>query len=336
MTGQATFAELAVEGVLEGLALPPGVHLERLTGHASSRRFFRVATAPESSILVVYPADERDGAARYLKTAEFFRRAGVRVPRVRSVGARALVVEDGGDELLDQAKPGRLMRLYRQAARVIVRLQRHGRRAAAPNSDLRLDASRLRWELDFMEQHALRGWLGVGDGGGRRARAYDRLVSEVERQPLVLCHRDYHARNLLVTGDRLMVLDFQDVMPGPLLYDMASLVWDNYCDVDPAVAAATLASFWAGCRCRLQASDGAEIPTGPAGLPASARQAFCLVGVQRCLKALGTFGYQVTIAGNPDYARYAPRTWKNARAALVALGWDDVLRQLQAFDRLTA
>jgi len=329
-------SELAADGVLEGLVLPTGASLERLTGHASSRRFFRVTTGEAASILVVYPSGERDGPVRYVKTAEFFRRAGARVPRVQSVGARALVVEDGGDELLDQAPSGQLAPLYRQAARVIVNLQRRGRREAAPNPDLCLDAARLRRELDFMEQHALGRWLGVDGGSGGRARAYDRLVAEVERQPLVLCHRDYHARNLLVTGGRLMVLDFQDVMAGPLLYDIASLIWDNYCDVDPAVAAATLASFWAGCGCRLEASHAAEIPAHPAGLPAAARQAFCLVGLQRCLKALGTFGYQVTVAGNPGYARYAPRTWRHARSALVALGWDDVLRQLAGFDRLMA
>ena len=247
-----------------------------------------------------------------------------------------MVVEDGGDQLLDRATPERLPRLYGQATRAIVRIQRLGRREAAPNPDLRLDAARLRWELDFTEQHALGGWLGVDGGGSARARFYDRLASEIGRLPLAMCHRDYHARNMLVTGDRLMVLDFQDVMRGPVFYDIASLVWDNYCDVDSPLAAASLASFWGGCRCPLRASAEAELPDGPAGLPPAARQAFCLVGLQRCLKALGTFGYQVTVAGNVDYARYAPRTWRNARAALVALGWHDVLPPLQGFDRLPA
>lgn len=336
MTRLVQRSELAAEGVLEGLALPPGASLQRLTGHASTRRFFRMTTAEASSVLVVYPSDDHDGPSRYVETADFFWRAGVRVPRVESVGARALVVEDGGDELLDQAAEGQLTRLYRQAARALVSLQCRGRRHAAPNPDLRLDAARLRSELDFMEQHALRGWLGIESGSGGRARAYDRLVSEVARQPLALCHRDYHARNLLVSGDRLMVLDFQDVMAGPLLYDIASLIWDNYCDVDSAIATSTLASFWAGCGRRLEVTDAAEIPAYPAGLPPPARQAFCLVGLQRCLKALGTFGYQVTVAGNRDYARFAPRTWRHARMALVALGWDDVLRQLEDFDQLTA
>ena len=331
-----TLVELATEGVLAGLELPTGALLERLTGHASSRRFFRVITAEKTRVLVVYPAEERDGPARYLKTAKFFRRAGIRVPQVLSVGAHAVLVEDGGDELLGRAPPRRIGQLYRQASRAIVRLQRYGRRYEAPNPDVCLDASRLRWELDFMERYALRGWLGVDGGGVSRARAYDRLVDELERLPQALCHRDYHAHNLLVSDNRLIVLDFQDVMQGPVLYDIASLIWDNYCDVDPIVATTTIANFWAGCRFQMESSVAAEIPARPIGLPPPARQAFCLVGLQRCLKALGTFGYQVTVAGNRDYARYAPRTWKHASGALLALGWDDVLQQLQDFNRLKA
>ena len=336
MTRQAIHAELAGEGVLEGLALPADAKLGRLTGHASTRRFFRVTKEADSSILVVYPKDEPTGAARYVKTAAFFQRAGIRVPRIRSLGVYAVVVEDGGEELLDRAEPARIGRLYRQAARAIVHLQRHGRRHLAPNPDVGLDAARLRQELDFMERHALRGWLGVDRDDGSRARVYDRLVSEIVRLPQALCHRDYHARNLLVAGDRLMVLDFQDVMSGPMLYDIVSLIWDNYCDVDPVIATETLASFWAGCRCRIELSAAAEVPPHPVGLPPAARQAFCLVGLQRCLKALGTFGYQVAVVGNSEYAQFAPRTWRHASAALTALGWDDAQRQLRGFGRLQA
>ncbi len=336
MNDQDVGTRLAADGVLEGLSIPPSARLQQLTGHASARRFFRVTAGAVSTVLVAYPVDDPSGPRRYVDTAAFLRRAGVLVPTVHAVGARALVVQDGGDELLDCVPPGRQPRLYRQAARIMLRLQRQGRREVPPNPDLSLDATRLRQELDFAEQHALAGWLGIDDGRDGRERFYDRLVSEIERLPQALCHRDYHARNLLMVGDRLMVLDFQDIMQGPLFYDLASLVWDNYCDLEASVATETVASFWSGSRCRLEASAAAEIPDRPAGLPPVARQAFCLVGLQRCLKALGTFAYQVTVAGNADYARYAPRTWRHARAALVALGWGEDLRRLEAFERVPA
>ena len=35
---------------------------------------------------------------------------------------------------------------------------------------------------------------------------------------------------------------------------------------------------------------------------------FDLMSVQRHLKALGTFGHQIAVAGRPDFATYVPRT----------------------------
>ena len=78
----------------------------------------------------------------------------------------------------------------------------------------------------------------------------------------------------------------------------------------------------------------ADIPSIPEVLPAAARQSFCLTAAQRAIKALGTFGYQVTVAGNRDYAALGPSTWVHARAALVELGWHDLVEELVAFDRL--
>jgi aminoglycoside/choline kinase family phosphotransferase len=41
-----------------------------------------------------------------------------------------------------------------------------------------------------------------------------------------------------------------------------------------------------------------------------------LMGVQRNLKALGTFGYQAVARANPAYAQYVPRTLGYVRDAL--------------------
>ncbi|MBK8398000.1 MAG: phosphotransferase [Leptospiraceae bacterium] len=45
----------------------------------------------------------------------------------------------------------------------------------------------------------------------------------------VICHRDYHARNILLNekGDQT-IIDFQDMMMGTPQYDLASLVYDAY------------------------------------------------------------------------------------------------------------
>ena len=339
--GLELFARLVEEGALAGVDLPWSVgHAEALRLHASTRSFYRLLPAeegePAAAVAVVYSPDDAEGVDRYRRSADWFAAAGVRVPRVFSVGVRALLVEDAGDRLLAEAslEPSAHRCFYDQAVDAVLAAQRHGERAPPPNSGWALDAERLRDELRFTEQHALEGWLGVSDGGTARERGFDRLVDVLVELPTAACHRDFHARNLLLKGRSLVVVDFQDVMVGPCLYDLASLVWDNYCDVPESIQGESLRRYWQEAGGSSESLEVAMVPPLPPGLPPGGRQAFCLVALQRHLKALGTFGYQVSVAGRPEYAEFAPRTWRHARAALEALGWDDLLAALCPLDRL--
>lgn len=385
--------ELERRGVLAGLEPPWTVAgAVRIGEHVSGRRFYRLfpeegsGGAPATLVLVTYEPDDLEIKDRHVRATRWLEDAGVPVPALHDVGERGLLVGDGGDRLLaDGAVPGGRRRAYEAAVDVIRRLQRHGREAPAPNPGDALDRARLTAELEFFERHTVRGWMGAGAGAERRRAGYAALVDAVCRLPVALCHRDFHARNLLVgDGGTLMVVDFQDLMEGPFLYDLASLVWDNYCDVPSEVQAIAVERFWRGCEVdedglvramgpgrveeagtigggqaeEAAAMDGeradgagtrgagraaARAESGRAGdggieplsgLPGAARRAFCQVAAQRHLKALGTFGYQVTRGGRPAFGRFAPRTWGHARRALRALGMDDLLSGLAALERL--
>jgi aminoglycoside/choline kinase family phosphotransferase len=337
----SVWTKLQKGGVVEDLHLPwPVVDAVELQEHASTRSFYRLVgdqqPQPSSAVLVAYPADDRLEVERYQRTADWMRQAGVLVPEILSVGKRSLLVQDGGEHLLAEAGLGTdaLGDCYLQAAQIVVSIQRHGCEVDPPNGDWALNSERLMFEMHFMEQHALQGWLGAGDGDRGRERLYERLVAAICELPVAVCHRDFHARNLMVDPQGLLVLDFQDVMWGPQLYDLASLVWDNYCGVPDPVQEMSLRHYWS----EMVAGDlpilgVAAVPDIPRGLPPGARQAFCLVALQRHLKALGTFGYQITRAGRAGYEKYVAPTWRHARQAAVALEWDDLLIALRPFDQ---
>ena len=64
-------------------------------------------------------------------------------------------------------------------------------------------------------------------------------------------HRDYHAWNLQVDPrGRVRVIDFQDALLGPALYDLASLCTDRDSDrfVDPELEASLVAALRRGAR----------------------------------------------------------------------------------------
>ena len=100
-------------------------------------------------------------------------------------------------------------------------------------------------------------------------------------QPQCVMHRDYHSRNLMVLPDgQLGILDFQDMVRGPLTYDVVSLLKDCYVRWPDAVIEAGVAR--------------AFVEFEAAGLTAGAslaqfRHWLDLTGMQRHLKASYNF-----------------------------------------------
>ena len=117
----------------------------------------------------------------------------------------------------------------------------------------------------------------------------------------MLCHRDYHSRNLMLHDDRLYIIDFQDARMGPDTYDLVSLLRDSYVDLPEQTVNELIAYFLA--------LKGTTDPMQETVF----RERFDLMALQRNLKALGTFGYQTTARRNPVYIQYIPRTLRYVR-----------------------
>jgi len=160
--------------------------------------------------------------------------------------------------------------------------------------------------MDFFIKHFLEAYRGIvfsaEDREGVRAEL-GAIVAELAAEPRVLCHRDYHSRNLMLNGDQLFIIDFQDARMGPDTYDLASLLRDSYMDLTEDVVDELLAYFLA-----LQ---------GRSAEADAFRARFDLMALQRNFKALGTFGYQTTTRGNSVYIQYMPRTLRYARENLI-------------------
>src|SRR5690606_1003083 len=105
----------------------------------------------------------------------------------------------------------------------------------------------------------------------------------------------------------LVIIDFQDARMGPDTYDLASLLRDSYVDLTASQIDELIAYF-------LALKHGPAVVTTD-GAPEFGRR-FDLMGLQRNLKAHGTFGYQTVTRRNPVYIQYMPRTLAYVRANL--------------------
>jgi len=167
------------------------------------------------------------------------------------------------------------------------------------------DVAKLSWELGFFVEHFLVGHRRIRLGPSERVElesSFASLCEEIASWPRVLCHRDYHSRNLMWHRDRLHWIDFQDARLGPAHYDLASLLRDSYVDLEEDMVEDLLEEF------RREAV--------PDESPTEFVRRFDLISVQRNLKALGTFGFMATVRGALLYLDFVPRTLERVRRNL--------------------
>ena len=289
-------------------------HVVPLTGDASDRRYFRIMPADGPSFVLAVHAGPIDFATLpFANVAELLQQVPLPVPAVlgHSDELGILALQDLGDVTLQAhlgaASPGDHAALYRQAITFIERLQRRGSELESGQYlpyRIAFDVEKLTWELDFFVRHFVEGYRDIALTAAERDALRDEwsaIVGELAAEPRVLCHRDYHSRNLMLCESNLYVIDFQDARLGPDTYDLASLLRDSYVDITDRELDVFLAYFIA--------------LTGRADV-AEFRRRFDLMTLQRNLKALGTFGYQTMARGNPVYIQYMPRTLRYARTGL--------------------
>ena len=300
-----------------------------LTGDASDRRYFRILmpNAP-SIVLSLYSAAFDVSTLPFVNVAKLLSQMPVPIPEVigHADDLGILALQDLGDVTLQAhlgaASPAEHAALYREAVALIATLQRRGEQLASSEYlpyGISFDVEKLTWELDFFTKHFLEAYRGVTLTDEQRASLrgeFAAIVQELASEPRVLCHRDYHSRNLMLSDSRLYIIDFQDARMGPDTYDLVSLLRDSYVDLPEQTVEELIAYFLA-----VKAVPGPPSPESATAF----RRRFDVMALQRNLKALGTFGYQTTARRNPVYIQYIPRTLRYVR---------NNLDQQPRFDRL--
>ena len=272
----------------------------KLIGDASMRQYFRyTSNSRESFILAAYPEPFDPDNFSYSQIYELLRNISIPVPEILKLdGPLGIVLqEDLGNVTLQKwlmrATTAQRRDKFRQAIDYIVTMQRAGSPLIAPHyqaASLAFDRDKLLWEFGFFRKHYLQNYRRLAeDNFPGLDGEFRRISEELAALPRFLCHRDFHVRNLMVHGDQLYSIDFQDARWGPATYDLVSLLKDS-CDL-PTQEVEDYLNYYLD-RSELQPSSQ------------QFRRHFHLMAVQRLSKALGTFGYQVFVRENFLYEQY--------------------------------
>jgi len=304
--------------------------IESVTGDASTRQYFRVFTNTCALIASVYQEAFDQNTHPFCDVTELFLAAKLPVPKIVAVSGRfaIMLMEDLGDSRLQDwlvtVSKDEYKAAYKEAISLILAIQNVTNQAYQKNSissRLAFDEAKLMWELDFFYEHYFHSYLQIKLSDKEETALKTELQTiarELSERPRVLCHRDFHSRNLMLYQGRQYIIDHQDARMGPESYDIASLLRDPYVDLSEEMVEELYQYF-----------VQQKVAAGASQEWVKEMQAeFELMTVQRIVKAIGTYAYQTAIVKNNVYTPYIPRAIATVVAAAKRLERFSVLSQM--------
>lgn len=280
---------------------------ESLTADASTREYFRIKWNGRDAIACVYAGPFDPVEQNYLDTTRLFLAGGLPVAEIIDFdgGSGVIVQEDLGDrilrDLLNEETTGK-SRLLNEAITMIARIQTATNKAFEMNSiasRLKFDQEKLLWELNFFKEHYFKTYLKrpLTEPHDARLKAeFEELAKELESYATVLCHRDFHAANLMLDPqNRMWIIDHQDARIGSPAYDLVSLLLDRITEPPSPEWLAEKRRYFLNVRTKLGLGKLNEDDFA---------NEFRLQTIQRCLKAAGTFSFQSTTRGKTYFVPF--------------------------------
>jgi aminoglycoside/choline kinase family phosphotransferase len=278
--------------------------LNPASADASFRRYFRVAHAGDSYVVMDAPPDKEDSRP-FVRISAMFFDLGLNVPEVIDEDPRQgfLLLSDlGSTPYLDVLSEATVERLYGDALGALAIIQAC---IPADNALPAYDRTLLLNEMALCREWLIGKHLGVTLDPAQDDvldAAFALLVDNALQQPQVCVHRDYHSRNLMLTdSNNPGILDFQDAVIGPVTYDLVSLLRDCYIAWPRARV-----EDWALGYHDLALQSG--ILREGHDDPQHFLRWFDLMGMQRHLKAAGIFARLNHRDGKSGYLQDIPRT----------------------------
>ncbi len=175
---------------------------------------------------------EKETTEPFIESARALSKLGVHSPQIHEHNTQQgfLVLEDLGNQTYLDALPDQPAGLYSDAIDALIKIQ--GGSGSPQYEPPAYDGSKLVAEMSLFTKWFVAKHLGQSIYEPSFAvwlHTQQTLALACLEQPQVWVHRDYHSRNLMITAENSPgVIDFQDMVVGPISYDLASLFKDCY------------------------------------------------------------------------------------------------------------
>ncbi len=316
------FAKSVAEGKVDKLTI---LDIEKLTGDASSRSYFRIKGQEGSYVACLDQSltslKNIDGVD-FLSAQKVLVKEEVAVPEILHVDFKKgyVLQEDLGDitflrTLSLIANKNEEFLHYKKAIDELLKIQRVSKdKLRETVFDKRFfDTDKYMFEVDFTIAHLIDGLFDLGVDCERKEKIRDNfkiLVDELAEQSMVLTHRDYHSRNIMVKQNTLKVIDFQDMRMGIPQYDLVSLLEDCYYKVDSENKLNLKRYYWE------KAKEYNILTEGDNYNWESFLTFYNKMAIQRTFKALGSFAYIYRQREDIRYLKYIGHSFEQLKGFL--------------------
>ncbi len=285
------------------------VHPTPLTPDGSLRRFCQLEHEDgRTAVAVAPPADDAAGLHEARSGWHIGRHlfdAGAPVPELYGFEEQSglLVCEDLGDQRLHDLVQEKgidaeqVIQLYRQTVSELARMQVRGRDGFKPAwcwDTPRYDrALMLERESGYFLQALCRDFLQLEIDEEKIAHDFNALADKSSQaEATFFLHRDFQSRNIMVQQERVRFIDYQAGRPGPLAYDLASLLIDPYAALPNHIQNELLEQYLDALTALLP-YDRDQF-----------RQEYILLALQRNLQILGAFAFLSQQRDKPFFRQY--------------------------------
>jgi aminoglycoside/choline kinase family phosphotransferase len=217
--------------------------VDKLTGDASTRRYYRIFTDKDSYVVCLdNPFNDNLENHPFMGVQQFLEKNKVRVPQIldHNLSKGYLLEEDLGDTTLLQhlaeIKSSKdEFDIYKIIIDQLLELHRIPASGVVNKNlfQLQFDYTKYMDETKFTFKYFFNFFNKCQD---------EQLILELEQllepvmkrlasQKMVITHRDFHSRNIMVKKDKFIFIDFQDARWGIPQYDLVSLLEDCYYDI---------------------------------------------------------------------------------------------------------
>lgn len=296
-------------------------NIEKLTGDASTRKYYRIWTTKKSYVACLdNPTTDGQDEPSFLKLQKILNDEQVRVPQIydRELSTGYILEEDLGDvtflkDIAQVSSVGDEFIYYKKAIDLMSSIHQidTSKYSNEAFTKLAFDTEKLYAEMEFTKKYFLKMYLGLDVSSQSIEILYKKLYEmcfKISNEPRTLVHRDYHSRNLMIKDGEQIVIDFQDARMGTPLYDLVSLLEDCYYQLNEGNKEKLIKYYYENYFKKFDSKKSFI----------EFKELYDMMAIQRVFKAIGSFAYIYADRKDLRYIKYIGYAFEKVRCLMMS------------------